>query len=97
MIFYEGLIREEYLKAIHKFGLDGIDIVEGVYEMGSIVKPLTMAAGLDSGTVSAGTTYNDEGFLVLNGKRISNYDNRGRGKVLYAPSLTARPLAPLPQ
>jgi len=25
------------------------------------------------------------------------YDNRGRGKVLYAPSLTARPLAPLPQ
>ncbi|HEY4480225.1 MAG TPA: penicillin-binding protein 2 [Candidatus Paceibacterota bacterium] len=59
----------------------GNPIVEGVYEMGSIVKPLTMAAGLDSGTVSAGTTYNDEGFLVLNGKRISNYDNRGRGVV----------------
>lgn len=56
-------------------------IVEGVYEMGSIVKPLTMAAGLDAGTVSANTTYNDEGFLVLNSKRISNYDNRGRGVV----------------
>lgn len=56
-------------------------VVEGVYEMGSIVKPLTVAAGIDSGTVSASTTYNDEGFLFLNGKRISNYDNRGRGVV----------------
>lgn len=56
-------------------------IVEGVYEMGSIVKPLAMAAGIDSGTVTANTTYNDAGFLVLNNKRISNYDNKGRGVV----------------
>jgi cell division protein FtsI/penicillin-binding protein 2 len=54
-------------------------IVEGVYEMGSIVKPLTMAAGLDSGTVTASSTYYDAGFLVLNGKKISNYDGKGRG------------------
>lgn len=56
-------------------------IVEGVYEMGSIVKPLTMAAGIDNGTVTAKSTYNDAGFLFLNKKRISNYDNRGRGVV----------------
>lgn len=56
-------------------------IVEAVYEMGSIVKPLTMAAGIDSGTVSATTTYYDAGFLVLDKKRISNYDNKGRGTV----------------
>lgn len=56
-------------------------IVEGVYEMGSIIKPLTMAAGIDSGAVSASSTYFDAGFLVLNNKRISNYDGKGRGIV----------------
>jgi cell division protein FtsI (penicillin-binding protein 3)/stage V sporulation protein D (sporulation-specific penicillin-binding protein) len=56
-------------------------IVEGVYEMGSIIKPITMASGLDSGTVSASSTYDDLGFLVLDKKRISNYDGRGRGIV----------------
>ena len=56
-------------------------IVEGVYEMGSIIKPLTIAAGLDAGVVTASSTYYDAGFLVLNNKRISNYDGRGRGMV----------------
>lgn len=56
-------------------------IVEGVYEMGSIVKPLTMAAGIDAGIVSANSTYFDAGFLVLDKKRISNYDGLGRGTV----------------
>jgi cell division protein FtsI/penicillin-binding protein 2 len=54
-------------------------MVESVFEMGSIIKPLTMAAGIDSGAVRATSTYYDAGFLVLNGKRISNYDGRGRG------------------
>lgn len=54
-------------------------LVENVFEMGSIIKPLTMAAGIDSGAVTAHTTYYDAGYLVLNGKRIENYDGRGRG------------------
>src|SRR5574343_948600 len=49
--------------------------------MGSIVKALTMAFGLDNGTVTASSTYYDAGFLVLDKKRISNYDNKGRGTV----------------
>ncbi len=56
-------------------------MVEGVYEMGSIIKPLSMAAGIDSETVTASTTYYDAGFLELNGKKISNFDGRGRGTV----------------
>jgi len=56
-------------------------IVESVYEMGSIVKPITMAAGLDGRVVTATTTYYDQGFLVFNKKRISNYDGKGRGTV----------------
>lgn len=54
-------------------------MVESVFEMGSIIKPLTMAAGIDSGTVRATSTYYDQGYLVLDGKKISNYDGRARG------------------
>src|SRR3989344_2979535 len=56
-------------------------LVENVFEMGSIIKALTMASGLDSGVVKADSTYNDLGALTLNGKKISNYDGRGRGIV----------------
>lgn len=56
-------------------------LVENVYEMGSIIKPLTVAAGIDSGAITPQTTYYDAGFLTLNKKTISNYDGRGRGYV----------------
>ena len=56
-------------------------LVESVYEFGSIIKALTMAAGLDSGAVSPSTTYYDAGKLELNTFTISNYDGKGRGTV----------------
>ena len=56
-------------------------LVEDVYEMGSTVKPLTMAIGLDTGAVTAKTTYDDKGFVMLDGARLNNYDFRGRGVV----------------
>ncbi len=54
-------------------------MVEDVFEMGSIVKPLTVAAGLDTGTISTNSVYNDVGVMTLNGKTFSNYDGRARG------------------
>ncbi len=54
-------------------------IVQDVYEMGSIVKPLTVAAGLDAGVITANSTYNDLGSMTMNNKTFYNYDKRGRG------------------
>jgi stage V sporulation protein D (sporulation-specific penicillin-binding protein) len=56
-------------------------VVENVYEMGSIIKPLTMAAGLDSGAVTSATTYYDAGTIELDTEVISNFDKKGRGRV----------------
>jgi cell division protein FtsI/penicillin-binding protein 2 len=56
-------------------------LVEGVYEMGSIIKPLTIAAGLDSEAITAETSYYDSGSISFDGATISNYDGKGRGKV----------------
>lgn len=54
-------------------------IIQNDYEMGSIVKPLTMAAGIDAGVVNARTTYDDTGHITLNHKTFGNYDGRARG------------------
>jgi cell division protein FtsI/penicillin-binding protein 2 len=54
-------------------------LVENVFEMGSTIKPITIAAGLDAGIIKPESTYNDTGFIVLNNRRIENYDGRARG------------------
>ncbi|HEY4496434.1 MAG TPA: penicillin-binding transpeptidase domain-containing protein, partial [Candidatus Paceibacterota bacterium] len=56
-------------------------LVENAYEMGSIIKPLTVAAGLDAGVIIPTTTYNDAGFVEFNGRKISNFDKKARGIV----------------
>ncbi len=54
-------------------------LVEHVYEMGSIMKPLTMSIGFDTGNFTPDSTYDDTGTMKLNGKTIGNYDGRARG------------------
>jgi len=54
-------------------------LVESAYEMGSIIKPLTMATALDFGVITPDYTYDDTGTMILNGKKISNHDNLIRG------------------
>jgi len=60
--------------------LFGNPLVEHVYEFGSIMKALTMAAGLDAGVISTGTTYEDTGCTTLNTKTFCNFDLKARGQ-----------------
>src|SRR3989344_3077580 len=54
-------------------------LVESVLEFGSVVKPLVMAGALDAGVVTAETTYNDKGSVVVEKKEIFNFDKKARG------------------
>jgi cell division protein FtsI/penicillin-binding protein 2 len=57
------------------------DIIESSYEMGSIIKPLTMATGIDTGKVHANSKYNDEGFIKVRDRTMYNFDRKGRGYI----------------
>ncbi len=56
--------------------------VEDRYEMGSIIKAITLSIGLDSGAITPRTTYNDAGCLTLNKKTFCNYDGKSHGNNL---------------
>ena len=54
-------------------------VIQKLYEPGSIFKPMTMAAGLDTGKISPDTTYVDTGSVQIKGSVISNALNRSYG------------------
>lgn len=59
----------------------GSALVESVYEFGSIMKPLTMASGLDAGVITPETMYEDTGCITVNKASICNWDLKARGVV----------------
>lgn len=54
-------------------------LVERVYEMGSVIKPIVMASALDAGVVTPETSYNDTGSIIVEKREIFNFDKKGRG------------------
>lgn len=54
--------------------------ISEVYEPGSVFKPVTIAAALDTGEVTPETTYNDTGSILVGGQVIANWDWRARGE-----------------
>lgn len=54
--------------------------VQMVYEPGSVMKPITMAAGIESKKITPETTFVDAGSITLNKKKIENWDGKANGK-----------------
>jgi cell division protein FtsI/penicillin-binding protein 2 len=54
-------------------------LIQEIYEPGSVMKVITMAAALDSGKITSQTTYNDTGSLKLDGYTIRNWDLKAHG------------------
>lgn len=55
--------------------------VQLVYEPGSVIKPITMATGIDVGAISPETEFVDKGSVTLNGKMIRNSMEKIYGRV----------------
>lgn len=53
--------------------------VNDAYECGSVFKPITLAAGLDSNKISPNTTYKDTGSIIEAGYTIKNSDLKANG------------------
>jgi cell division protein FtsI/penicillin-binding protein 2 len=64
---------------IYKNASDYNRAISMPYEPGSVLKILTMAAALDSGTVTPGTTYLDTGSILVGGALIRNWDQKPWG------------------
>lgn len=56
-------------------------LVESVYEFGSVVKPLVLAAAIEEGVITAGTPFYDKGSVQVEDKQIFNFDKKGRGQI----------------
>ncbi|PKN94333.1 MAG: hypothetical protein CVU44_04395 [Chloroflexi bacterium HGW-Chloroflexi-6] len=63
----------------YKYASDFNRAVSTQYEPGSVIKILTMAAAIDSGTVAPGTTYLDVGYFEIGGGYIYNWDKGAWG------------------
>lgn len=66
---------------VSNIGIYKNPLVENVMEVGSIMKPIVMAAGIESGGITPQTSYYDYGSVQVKNRTIKNFDGRGRGQV----------------
>ena len=66
-------------RSVDDIGIYTNPLVQSVYEMGSIIKPIVMASAIDTGAVTPETTYNDKGSVQVDDRTIYNFDKKGRG------------------
>jgi stage V sporulation protein D (sporulation-specific penicillin-binding protein) len=66
--------------------------LEDRYEMGSVIKALTLAAAIDAGAVNSRSTYYDPGCMTLNTKTFCNYDGKSHGSAVTMQTVLSKSL-----
>lgn len=54
-------------------------LIESMFELGSVLKPITMAGALAEGKVTPETTYQDPGKIAIKNYVIENFDGKSHG------------------
>ena len=54
-------------------------LMEAIFELGSVLKPITMAGGLQENLIEPHTIYNDSGEVKVGGYTIKNFDGKAYG------------------
>ncbi|MDD3646309.1 MAG: penicillin-binding protein 2 [Candidatus Gracilibacteria bacterium] len=55
------------------------DIISALYEPGSVMKTITVAAGIDTGEINKNSMYQDNGFIEIDKYKISNVSEKCKG------------------
>ena len=66
-------------KKVNSLDLFQNPLVERVYEYGSVIKPLVVAAAIDENIITPETSYVDKGTINVADKTIKNFDGKARG------------------
>lgn len=66
-------------KKVNSLELFQNPMVERVYEYGSVIKPLVVAAAIDENVITPETSYVDKGTINVADKTIKNFDGKARG------------------
>lgn len=78
MIFEEPVISEKSERKIREHSNLAVSYL---YEPGSVLKPLTITAALDTGKAVPETSYNDPGYATYSGYTIKNWDGKALGQM----------------
>lgn len=73
------IIEEEELMYLHLDALWKNFCISDTYEPGSVAKPFTVAAGIESGSITGNESYNCEGSLEIGGHKIRCHNRYGDG------------------
>lgn len=78
MANYPNFNPNEYYK-VKDLSIFKNQVIQTVFEPGSVFKPIIMAAGLDTEVITPQTKFYDEGFIKIGDRIIKTFDQKHRG------------------